>query len=238
MQRGEPYHSAMAAYFSDATWRFFRALARNNNRTWFHAHKADYERHVREPYQRLLQDLQPTVGAISTEYHANPARAGGSLFRINRDTRFANDKSPYKTWQGAKIYHTRHRQIEAPSFHLQLRPGQSFVGAGLWRPHNDTVRKVRQFILDNPAAWKGAAHDPAVRRRFELAQHNRLVRMPHGFPADFAFADDLHLKSFILRRPLDDATVTGPGLLAELEQDLAALARFTDYLCAAVDLEF
>ena len=42
MQRGEPYHSAMAAYFSDATWRFFRALARNNNRTWFHAHKADY----------------------------------------------------------------------------------------------------------------------------------------------------------------------------------------------------
>src|SRR5690606_38948724 len=228
----------MAAYFSDATWRFFRALARNNNRTWFHAHKADYERHVREPYQRLLRDLQPAVASISGHFHANPARAGGSLFRINRDTRFANDKSPYKTWQGAKIYHTRHRQVEAPSFHLQLRPGQSFVGAGLWRPHNDTVRKLRQFILDNPASWEAAAHDPVVRQRFQLAQHQRLVRMPHGFPADFAFADDLRLKSFILSRPLDDAVVTGPGLLAELEADLAALARFTDYLCAAVDLEF
>lgn len=228
----------MPAYFSDATWRFFRALARNNNRAWFHAHKADYERHVREPYQRLLHDLQPAVAAISEHFHANPARAGGSLFRINRDTRFANDKSPYKTWQGAKIYHTRHRQVEAPSFHLQLRPGQSFLGAGFWRPHNDTVRTLRQFILDNPASWKAAAHDPGVRERFGLASHNRLVRMPHGFPADFEFADDLRLKSFILSRPLADEVVTGPDLLQVLERDLAALAPFNDYLCAAVDLEF
>lgn len=228
----------MAAYFSDGTWRFFKALARNNNRTWFHAHKPDYERHVREPYQHLLEDLRPVVASLSEHFHANPARAGGSLFRINRDTRFANDKSPYKTWQGAKIYHTRHRQIEAPSFHLQLRPGGSFVGAGLWRPHNDTVRKIRQFILDNPASWKAAAHDPAVRKRFHLADDNKLVRMPQGFPADFEFAADLRLKSFILTRPLEDAMVTGSSLLAELEEDLAALARFTDYLCAAVDLEF
>ncbi|MCE7031277.1 TIGR02453 family protein [Lysobacter sp. GX 14042] len=228
----------MPAYFSEGTWRFFRALARNNNRTWFHAHKPDYERHVREPYQRLLEDLRPAVAEISAHYHANPARAGGSLFRINRDTRFANDKSPYKTWQGAKIYHTRHRQLEAPSFHLHLRPGQSFVGAGLWRPHNDTVRKVRQFILDNPASWKAAAHDAGVRERFALDDRNMLVRMPHGFPADFEFAADLRRKGFVLMRPLDDSAMTGPGLLALLEEDFAALARFTDYLCAAVDLEF
>ena len=39
-------------------------------------------------------------------------------------------------------------------------------------------------------------------------------------------------------RPLDDAVVTGPGLLKTLRTDLATLAPFVDYLCAAVDLEF
>ncbi len=77
-----------------------------------------------------------------------------------------------------------------------------------------------------------------MRERFGLASHNRLVRMPHGFPADFEFADDLRLKSFILSRPLADEVVTGPDLLQVLERDLAALAPFNDYLCAAVDLEF
>lgn len=228
----------MATYFSDATFRFLRALARNNNRQWFHAHKADFEAHVRGPYQRLLTDLQPAVAEVSLHYRADPRPVGGSMFRINRDTRFANDKSPYKTWQGAKIFHERSRQVEAPSFHLHIRPGGCFVGAGLWHPASDTVRRVRQFILDNPASWKAAAHGPGLKRRFALDDGEMLVRMPRGFPAEFEFADDLRRKNFVARRALDDSTVIGPRLLSTLRTDLATLAPFVDYLCAALDLEF
>jgi uncharacterized protein (TIGR02453 family) len=228
----------MPSYFSDASFRFLRSLARNNNRQWFHAHKADYEAHLRSPYQRLLTDLQPIVAEVSLHYRADPRPMGGSMFRINRDTRFASDKSPYKTWQGAKIFHERSRQLEAPSFHLHLRPGGCFVGAGLWHPASDTVRRVRQFILDNPASWKAAAHDRRQRRRFALDDSDMLVRMPRGFPAEFEFAEDLRRRNFVLLRPLDDDLMTGPRLLSTLRTDLAALAPFVDYLCAALDLEF
>ena len=53
----------MSQYFSDASFKFLRGLARHNNREWFLSHKADYESHVRAPFQRLLTDLQPALAA-------------------------------------------------------------------------------------------------------------------------------------------------------------------------------
>ena len=228
----------MAGYFSPATFRFLRALARHNRRAWFDAHRADYERHVREPFLRLLGDLQPALAATSAHYRADPRPAGGSLFRIHRDTRFSSDKAPYKTWQGARLFHARRREVPSPSFYVHVEPGASFVGAGLWHPATPTQRRVRQFIHENPGGWQAAIGTPAFRRRFALDDGDRLVRVPPGFPKDSPLADALRLRRFVASRALDDDMVTGPRLLAALERDLAVLAPLVDYLCAALDLEF
>ena len=229
----------MTTYFTDRTFRFLRALARHNERAWFHAHKADYEAHVRDPMQRLVTDLQPDLAAVSLHFRADPRPVGGSLYRIQRDTRYANDKRPYKHWQGARLFHARRREMSAtPLFYLHVEPGNCFVAAGIWRPESPALRTLRQFIVDNPAGWKAAAHAPAFRRRYALDADDRLLRPPRGFPADFAFIDDLRHRSFVASRPLDEATITGTRLRQELARDLAALAPFVDYLCAALDLEF
>lgn len=228
----------MSTYFTDKSLKFLRALARHNERAWFQAHKADYEAHVREPFQRLLGDLQVPLARVSTHFRSDPAKVGGSLFRIHRDTRFSNDKTPYKTWQGARLFHERFREAPAPSWYIHLQPGNCFVAAGIWRPESPALRQIRQFIVDNPASWEAAAHGPAFRRRYRLGEADMLVRPPRGFPADFPFIDDLRRRNFTASRPLTDATMTGPRLRATLERDLAALAPFVDYLCAALDLEF
>lgn len=228
----------MSTYFNDKTFKFLRALARNNNREWFHAHKADYETHVRGPFKILLTDLQPDLASVSEYYRAEPKTVGGSLFRIQRDTRFANDKAPYKSWQGARLFHERGRQVEAPSFYLHLQPGNCFIGAGLWHPQSTTLRGIRQFIFDNPGSWKAAAHDASFRRGFDLDNDEMLVRPPRGFSPDFECIEDLKRKNFVAFRQLDDAAVLGPKLRQMLAKDLAALAPFVDYLCAALDLEF
>ncbi|HSR64368.1 MAG TPA: DUF2461 domain-containing protein [Xanthomonadaceae bacterium] len=228
----------MTTYFDERAFRFLRGLARHNERAWFHAHKSDYDAHVRGPFLRLIADLQPTLAGISGHYRADPKPLGGSLFRIQRDTRFAGDKSPYKSWQGARLFHARRRELPAPSFYLHLQPGECFVGAGLWHPEPATQRTVRQFIFDNPGSWKATAHAPAFRRRFDLGSEEMLVRPPRGFPAEFEFIEDLRRRNFVALRALDDATMTGPRLRQVLERDLQALAPLVDYLCAALDLEF
>ena len=228
----------MTTYFTEDSLKFLRGLARHNDRAWFLAHKAGYEEHVRAPFQRLLTDLQPVLREVSEHYRSDPKPLGGSLFRIQRDTRFANDKTPYKTWQGARLTHARGRQVEAPVFYLHLQPGRCFIGAGLWHSPTPVQRQVRQFIVDNPAGWKAAAHAPAFRKRFDLDDAEKLVRTPKGYPEDFPFLDDLRRRNFVAERMIDDATMLAPRLRQTLATDLHALAPFVDYLCAALDLEF
>lgn len=228
----------MTTYFTPASLKFLRGLARHNDKGWFEDHRAEYEAHVRQPFLQLITDLQPALAEVSTHFRADPRGNGGSLFRIYRDARFSNDKSPYKTWQGARFFHERRREVPAPSFYLHLQPGGSFVGAGLWHPEPDTQRRVRQFIFDNPGSWKATAHAPKLRRRFDLEESEKLVRAPRGFPADFEFLDDLKHRNWVMWRSLDDDAMTGPRLRQTVAADLAALGPFVDYLCASLDLEF
>ncbi|MEO7251698.1 MAG: TIGR02453 family protein, partial [Arenimonas sp.] len=186
----------MNTYFTDKSFQFLRRLERNNSRAWFHLHKADYETQLREPFQKLISDLQPDLLGVSEHYRADPRSVGGSLFRIHRDTRFSKDKTPYKTWSGARFFHARSKTHDAPSFYLHLQPGQSFVGAGLWHPQPESQRRIRQFILDNPAAWKSAVRSKAFQRKFSMAGAS-LLRSPRGLPADHELLEDLKRKDFV-----------------------------------------
>lgn len=227
----------MTTYFSEHTFRFQRALAHHNEREWFHAHKADYEAHLRQPFLRLITDLQNPLTILSTHYVADPRAVGGSLFRIHRDTRFSKDKTPYKPWAGARLFHLRSREVEAPSFYIHIAPGDSFVGGGLWHPSNPTTRRIRSFIADNPAAWKRLTGAAKFREQCSMVG-TTLVRPPAGFPADHPLIEDLKRKDFVAVCALDDALVSGPDLLAEISQRLKRVAPLIDYLCAALDLDY
>jgi uncharacterized protein (TIGR02453 family) len=224
-------------YFSPKTFRFLRALARNNSREWFNDHRGDYEAHVRDPFHRLIGDLAPDLRTVSEHYRAEPKGVGGSLFRIHRDTRFSNDKTPYKTWSGARFFHARHKQVATPSFYLHVQPGNCFIGAGIWHPEPEEQRRIRQFIFDNPGAWKAATRAPAFRKRYDM-DGEALVRPPRGYPADHELIEDLKRKNFVAMAALDDEVVLGPKLRPVVAAHFSGLAPLVDYLCAALDVEF
>lgn len=225
------------AYFSPATFRFLRALARHNERAWFKSHQGDYEDHVRGPFLQLIADLQAPIAKLSTHYRADPRTVGGSLFRPQRDTRFSHDKQPYKPYAGARIFHERRREIAAPSFYLHIAPGDCFVGAGLWHPENHTLRNIRHFIADNPAAWKRAVHSRAFRAHYAFWGES-LIRAPQGVPHDHPLLEDLRRKSYAAGVGFDDALACSPKLLPFVAAHFKRLAPLVDYLCAAQNLEF
>lgn len=224
-------------YFTAASFRFLRALDRNNSREWFHAHKDDYERHVREPFLQLIGDLQAPLAKISAHYRADPRKNGGSLFRIFRDTRFSHNKLPYKPWQGARFFHTRRHEIPAPSFYLHLQPGDCFAGGGMWHPEPDALKHIRGFLADNPAAWKRATRGKAFAEHLQLAGES-LVRPPRGYDPLHELIDDLKRKDFVASAGFSDELACSAELLPWIVSTFRHVAPLVDYLCAAQELEF
>ena len=98
------------------------------------------------------------------------------MFRIYRDTRFAKDKSPYKTHVAA---HFRHKQTSAdvhgPGFYFHLDPGGCFIGGGLWLPEPPSLKKVRDSIAYDPKGWG------KVRRAVKEIEGDGLTRPPQGY---------------------------------------------------------
>ena len=97
---------------------FLEQLKRNKDR---------YETEVREPLLKFIDAFGPRLAKISPQFVANPSKVGGSLFRIHRDTRFARDKSPYKTHVGVQFRHERAKDVHAPGFYLHIQPDGVFA---------------------------------------------------------------------------------------------------------------
>jgi uncharacterized protein (TIGR02453 family) len=78
--------------FSQNTFRFLDELAANNNRAWFEANKKNYELLVREPALDFIEEMAPALASFAPAFRAEPRKAGGSLMRVYRDTRFSRTK--------------------------------------------------------------------------------------------------------------------------------------------------
>jgi uncharacterized protein (TIGR02453 family) len=224
-------------YFTPDTLNFYRQLHKNNNREWFEANKARYESSVREPYQALITDLAAPLAKISPNFVADPRKQGGSLFRPYRDARFSKDKTPYKTAAGARFFHQRAKQVPAPSFYLHIAPDDCFIGGGIWHPEADTLKRLRAFLEENPAAWTKATHSKSFRSRYQFWGES-LTRPPRGIDPAHPLIEDLKRKNLAAGAPLSEAEVLGDGLHGLIVAHFKTLAPMIDYLCAALDLEF
>ena len=217
--------------FTPAALRFLRGLAKNNNKTWFEAHRAEYENEVREPMRDLIGEMDAKLAAIAPEIGGDPKR---SMFRINRDIRFSKDKSPYKTHAACWFHHRRatsrvgsEADAGSAGFYFHLEPGQSMVGGGLWMPPRPQLGKIRDAIADDPKRFDEVVR--GLRKYGGLDDEAVLTRMPRGFSEEHPAATWLRFQSFTSGRMLSDADVTSsrlPSLLARDFQGMVPLVRF------------
>ncbi|MEP6940916.1 MAG: DUF2461 domain-containing protein [Rudaea sp.] len=224
-------------YFSAKAFALLREFARNNNREWFAVNRPRFEALLRDPFLALIGDLAAPLAKISPHFRADPRPHGGSMFRIYRDARFSKDKSPYKTWLGARLQHERGRQLHAPTFYLHIQPKDSFVGGGLWHPEPPTLARVRDFLVANPATWKKAVHNKRFATTFQIGG-DVLSRPPRGYDAAHALIDDIKRKDFAAWRTFGDREACSSELRDIVVSGFKGVAPMIDYLCAALDLEF
>jgi len=223
--------------FDRETLRFLAELAGNNDRVWFSANKQRYEDHFVAPALRFIDALAPAIAKISRHFLAVSKVSGGSLMRIYRDTRFARDKSPYKTNIGIQFRHERGKDVHAPGFYVHIEPGGCFLGAGIWHPEPSALAAIRREIVEQPNLWKRARDGRAFNRHFALGGE-QAAKPPRGFPTDSPYADDLRRKDFIASCDLDDREVVAAGFAAGVAKRFSSAAPLMAFLCGALDLDF
>lgn len=110
--------TATKAVFGKETFQFFRELGKNNRKAWMDENRERYQACVVQPLRGLLDELSPTVLEINDNFDIT-GRTGANFSRINRDIRFAKDKTPYKTQMYLKF------QMPTPG---DRESGQLYVG--------------------------------------------------------------------------------------------------------------
>jgi uncharacterized protein (TIGR02453 family) len=227
--------------FRPAAMTFLRSLKRNNTREWFAAHRDDYEREVRGPLVALVEEMDVRLAELAPEIVGDPKR---SLFRIHRDVRFSNDKSPYKTNAACWFYHgDAGRGVGSTTphggagFYFHMEPGESMIGAGIWMPPRPTLTRLRERIDEEHASLRRILRDPALKKRFgTLDESGMLTRMPRGYAEDHPAADLLRHQSFTVGRALTDAELFSPRLADVLARDYARLVPLVRWFNGALGL--
>ena len=220
-------------YFTRATFGFLKDLETNNNRDWFISNKERYESKVKDPFLRFIADFSASLEKINRHFVADPRPNGGSMMRIYRDIRFSKDKSPYKTWIAAHFYHQEAPEdSQAPAFYLHIGNEHCFAAAGMWHPDPVALKKVRDSIVNRPAAWR------TVSRSKLLADGESISRPPKGYNPDHEFIEDIKRKDFCATAQFKTSQVCDAGFLKTYASACQRMSPLMKFLTEAVGLDW
>jgi uncharacterized protein (TIGR02453 family) len=220
--------------FADANAKFFKALAKNNERAWFLTHRAEFEVGWNAPMKLLLAEVRE---AIDDAYpHCDLAEP--KVFRIFRDVRFSNDKSPYKTHLGGFIPIARKgkRATDLPmALYFQIGAKDTLGAAGHYMMEPESLGRFRAAVADEKRGKELEKLLAALAKKgFVAGSHETLKRVPKGFPQDHARAEMLRRKGLVVTFPDLPAGLLATGKLAKwLAGGCKLAAPFVEWLVFA-----
>ncbi len=217
-----------------STIKFLKDLKKNNNKLWFDKNRKVYEA-AKADFAYFIQAVIDQHGKKDASIKSLLAK--DCLFRINRDVRFAKDKSPYKTNMGASINKGGRKAENSAGYYFHLEPGGVFTGGGIWMPMPEELKKVRQEIDYNFAEFKkiiGAKKFKTVYGELSSNPEYKLVRVPKGYDSGNPAAEFLKLKSYIAMINISDADLTSNDLVKKTVAAFEALQPLIEFINEAL----
>ena len=213
--------------FPPEAMKFFRGLARNNNREWFQPRKELFDKHVREPMLDLVTAINGELPRFAPDYVTDPGKA---IFRIYRDTRFGPDKTPYKDHIAASFGRRGLEKKGAGSLFFSINHKEIEIAGGVYHPLPETMLAIRTHISETHGDFRRLLSNPKLRGLMGELRGDALSRVPKGFDAGHPAADLIKHKDWILYVTLDPSLATTPQLFTEILARFRAIAPVLEYL--------
>ena len=207
--------------------QFLGELKQNNTREWFAENKHKYDK-ANKSLLTLVEQLITAVQRLDSTI--GPLSAKDCVFRIYRDTRFSQDKTPYKTNMGAYFARGGRKSVYA-GYYLHLEPGSSMLAGGIWMPEPEALKRIRQEIYYNSVEFKKLLEAKSFKENFgTLSEEGKLKNPPRDFPADFPDIDLLKNKNFTMFHSLSDEIVGSEDFPVIFSKVFEAMKPLNDFL--------
>ena len=203
--------------FPVAALDFYDDLELDNTKSFWTAHKHVYDESVAAPMMALCDALEPEFGKAK-------------VFRPYRDVRFAKDKTPYKTHQGAFV-----RVGEATGWYVEVSPRGVRTGAGFYEASGGRLAAFREAVAhDRTGPELEGVLSTLVGQGFEVGG-DRLKTTPRGYAADHPRIDLLRHRSLVVCHPLGfEPVIHTPGLLDLVRADWRSLRPLVEWVATHV----
>ena len=220
------------SYFTQEYIDFFKDLAANNDRDWFHANKKRYEQYVKNPFQDFVTDLIAELDAIEGNIKITYKEA---MFRINRDIRFSKDKSPYKLNLSAVISPGGRKDMVNPGMYIELGPEFAKVYGGLYMLDKEQLHKVRSYIIKNSKKLDELLADLNFQKTFEtLSSREKNKVLPKEFKAAAEKQPILYNKAFYFFHKMPARVITKKNFKEMVLEDYETGRPMTLFLKKAI----
>ncbi len=209
------------------TLRFLRALRKNNDRAWFAEHRATYDEHIKPEWNDLVAGLLAAHVPHDERFaYVDPSAC---LFRLHRDTRFSNDKTPYKTHVSAFLSPFGKSGANA-GYYVSLEPGASMFAAGIYTPTKEALDALRRHFADDDVRPFDALFRAKAITPYLPLVTDGLTRSPRGFPKEHPHLTLIRARRYMLRRDLTDAELTRAGAFDTFRNAMRDCAPFVAHL--------
>ncbi|HEY1550566.1 MAG TPA: DUF2461 domain-containing protein [Kofleriaceae bacterium] len=185
--------------FSRNAPAFFHELAAEMNKEWFDANKQRYLDDWVAPMTALLDEIR---AGLAKTYA--PKQLEAKVLRIYRDTRFARDKTPYKTHIAGRIGLTQKKPVDGgvSAMYVHLGIDDEFIGAGTYFFDDKQLAKWRKLVAADKTGKPIEALIAKTRKRgYWVGGHDDYVRVPRPFAADHPREALLRMKGLTVGFP-------------------------------------
>ncbi len=211
---------------NNSIYEFLLELRENNNRDWFHANKEKYNQ-AKKDFEFFIQLSIEQIKTIDPRLSGLQAK--DCIFRIFRDTRFSENKTPYKTNFGAFLS-AGGRKSRFGGYYIHIEPEACFLGGGCYMPAPNVLKTIREEIFHNPLDFKNIITNKEFSKHFPELYGDKLKTAPRGYPKDFEYIDLLNYKNYAVGKMISDDIINSDKYLIEIENTFKALYPLNQFL--------
>jgi uncharacterized protein (TIGR02453 family) len=211
-----------------STLDFLNKLKNNNNREWFIKNKEIYSE-AKENVESVIQEIINKI--IDFDPIMKGLEVKNCLYRINRDIRFSNDKSPYKSHFGAFIVRGGKKNGDKfAGYYIHIEPGNNIIAGGAYAPQTPWLTSIREKIDTEPDRFIKIISEKKFIKYFGKLDGEKLKKAPKGYPSDHPHIELLKFKSYLVVNEVTDDFVISKDYFEHVIYVLKAMKPLNDFL--------